>query len=67
MGGRYLDLFEKRGGEWRIASRTMLYDWSQDWGAAADWSQGLMGMPFTATRYTGRAHGDWSREFFDAG
>lgn len=64
MGGRYLDRFEQRGGEWRIAARTMLYDWSQDWGAAADWSQGLMGMPFGAPHYTGRAHGDWSRTFF---
>ena len=67
MGGRYLDLFEKRDGDWRIASRTMLYDWSQDWGAAADWSQGLMGMPFSAPHYTGRAHGDWSAVFFKAG
>ncbi|MDP3674394.1 MAG: nuclear transport factor 2 family protein [Novosphingobium sp.] len=64
MGGRYLDGFEKRDGEWRIASRTMLYDWSQDWGAAANWSQGLMGMPFSAEHYTGRTHGDWSTTFF---
>lgn len=64
IGGRYLDRFEQRGGEWRIAARTMLYDWSQDWGRAADWSQGLMGMPFSALRYTGQAHGDWSDTFF---
>ena len=67
MGGRYLDLFETRDGDWRIARRTMLYDWSQDWGAAADWSQGLMGMGFSAPHYTGRAHGDWSAAFFKAG
>lgn len=66
MGGRYLDLFEKRDGEWRIARRTMLYDWSHDWGAATDWSQGLMGMPFSAPNYTGRAHGDSSAAFFAA-
>lgn len=64
MGGRYLDWFGKRDGEWRIASRTMLYDWSQDWGVAADWSRGLMGMPFTAQHYSGRARGDWSATFF---
>ena len=29
IGGRYLDLMEKRDGEWRIAGRTMLYDWYQ--------------------------------------
>lgn len=64
IGGRYLDLFEKRGGAWRIAARTMLYDWYQDWGAAIDWSQGVMGMPFTDPRYAGRAKGDWSEVFF---
>jgi SnoaL-like domain len=64
IGGRYLDVFEQRGSEWRIASRKMLYDWSQDWGAAADWSQGVMGMPFSDPRFPGRAHGDWSVDFF---
>ena len=64
IGGRYLDVFEKRGGEWRIAARTMLYDWFQDWGAAIDWSQGVMGMPFSQPHFAGRAHGDWSATFF---
>ena len=27
IGGRYLDEFEKRGGEWRIAKRVYLRDW----------------------------------------
>lgn len=69
IGGRYLDKLEKRasengGGEWRIAQRTMLYDWFQDWGEAVDWSQGVMGYPFTGPHYTGRAQGDWSEGFF---
>jgi hypothetical protein len=64
IGGRYLDAFEKRGDDWRIASRTMLYDWYQDWGASIDWSQGVMGMPFSAPHFAGRAKGDWSVEFF---
>lgn len=64
IGGRYLDVFDKRNGEWRITTRTMLYDWSQDWGAAIDWSQGVMGMPFSDPRFPGRSHGDWSVEFF---
>lgn len=64
IGGRYLDQVEKRDGEWRIAARTMLYDWSQDFGVSVDWSQGLMGMPFSADHYTGRAHGDYSEHFF---
>jgi hypothetical protein len=64
IGGRYLDRMARRGGEWRIAERTMLYDWYQDWGAAADWSQGVMGMPFAAPHYSGRAVGDHSETFF---
>ena len=64
IGGRYLDVMERRGGTWRIASRTMLYDWYQDWGASIDWSQGLMGMPFSAPHFSGRSKGDWSQTFF---
>jgi hypothetical protein len=64
MGGRYLDKLAQRNGEWRIAQRTMLYDWFQDVGIAADWSQGLMGMPFHGNHYTGKAVGDYSEIFF---
>lgn len=64
IGGRYLDSFEKRGDEWRIADRVMLYDWEQDWGAAADWSRGVMGYPFTAAHFPGRAHDDFSEAWF---
>ena len=28
--GRYLDRFEKRDGEWRIADRTVVYDWIEE-------------------------------------
>lgn len=27
LSGRYCDLFERRGEEWRILSRTVVYDW----------------------------------------
>ena len=64
IGGRYLDRMEKRAGEWRIAQRTMLYDWYQDFGRSIDWSQGVMGLPFSAGHYTGRAVGDFSESFF---
>jgi SnoaL-like domain len=64
MGGRYLDVLEKRDGEWKIASRTMLYDWDRDLGVAADWSKGLMGMPFAGDHYTGRSGGDFSETWF---
>ncbi|UGT99192.1 nuclear transport factor 2 family protein [Mycobacterium intracellulare] len=60
IGGRYLDWMEKRGGEWRIAQRTMLYDWYRDMGRSVDWSQGLMGMPFSGDHYYGRALDDHS-------
>ncbi|HEY5842547.1 MAG TPA: nuclear transport factor 2 family protein [Mycobacterium sp.] len=75
IGGRYVDWMEKSGGAWRIAKRTMIYDWFQDLGEAADWSTGLMGMPFDTAGYAGRAHGDpsegllgdrWTPEMDDA-
>lgn len=64
IGGRYLDRMEKRGGVWRIAQRTMLYDWFQDFGASIDWSKGVMGLPFSAGHYSGKAVGDHSEIFF---
>jgi hypothetical protein len=64
IGGRYLDRFEKRNGQWRIAERTMLYDWYQDFGDAIDWSKGVMGLPLSAEHFSGRANGDFSETFF---
>jgi hypothetical protein len=64
IGGRYLDKMEKRGSEWRIAHRTMLYDWYQEWGAAIDWAKGVMGLPFSAPHFAGWAKGDYSEKFF---
>lgn len=64
IGGRYLDRLEKRGRAWRIAERTMLYDWYQDFGQSIDWSQGVMGLPFSADHFAGRAVGDFSESFF---
>lgn len=64
IGGRYLDTMEKRDGEWRIADRVMLYDWYTEWGDAIDWSQGVMGLPFTAEHFSGRAQDDFSENFF---
>lgn len=64
LGGRYLDRFERRGGEWRIAARTMLYDWLRDDGVSVDWSQGVLGTPFLAGHSIGAAKGDHSEAFF---
>lgn len=33
LAGRYVDRFEKRGDEWRIAARTVVYDWMRALGA----------------------------------
>lgn len=30
MEGRYLDWFEKRGGEWRVLNRTVVFDWIEE-------------------------------------
>lgn len=64
IGGRYLDRMARRNREWRIAHRTMIYDWIRDFGASVDWSQGLMGMPFVTDHAVGSARGDFSEAFF---
>ena len=28
--GRYVDRFERRGGQWRVAHRTVVYDWIEE-------------------------------------
>ncbi len=30
LAGRYCDRFEKRAGEWRVARRTVVYDWVEE-------------------------------------
>lgn len=42
--GRYLDRFEKRGDEWRIARREVVTDWFRQYPDSADWSQGMLGI-----------------------
>jgi hypothetical protein len=34
LAGRYVDRFEKRGDEWRVAARTVVYDWVRPLGDA---------------------------------
>ncbi len=41
VGGRYLDRLEKRGGEWRIASRRYVMDWNTNAPSTAVWNAGL--------------------------
>jgi len=42
--GRYLDNFEKRGDEWRIARRFVQTDWFRQYPDSADWEAGMLGM-----------------------
>jgi hypothetical protein len=43
--GRYLDKFERRGDEWRIAERLVVTDWFRDYPDSGDWEKGPFGMP----------------------
>lgn len=43
VGGRYLDRFEKRGGEWRIAHRLYVMDWNRNGPSTAEWEAGIYG------------------------
>lgn len=43
QGGRYLDRFEKRDDEWRIARRKVVVDWFRAFPDAGDWSTGPQG------------------------
>lgn len=52
QAGRYLDRFERRADEWRIAERKVVVDWFRDYPDAADWESGPMGhkIPFGQRR-----------------
>ncbi len=41
VGGRYVDRFERRDGEWRIAARVYVMDWNQNGPSTARWEGGL--------------------------
>lgn len=39
VAGRYLDRFERRDGEWRIAHRSAVYDWSNSASSSEIWDR----------------------------
>lgn len=43
VGGRYLDHFERRNGEWKIARRTYVLDWNMNHPNTSVWDEGLFG------------------------
>jgi hypothetical protein len=40
-GGRLIDRFERRGGEWKIAHRRTVFDWNRDVPSSEGWCIGL--------------------------
>jgi ketosteroid isomerase-like protein len=42
LGGRYIDRFERRDGEWRIARRVLLLDWTGEMSADRSRAQDLL-------------------------
>ena len=43
QAGRYVDRFEKRDDEWRIANRKVIVDWFREYSDAGDWEKGPLG------------------------
>jgi hypothetical protein len=44
MASRYLDKFERRAGEWRIAFRKVAFDWLRQFADSGDWNVGAFGI-----------------------
>ena len=53
VGGRYLDRFERRSGEWKIAHRLYVMDWNRNMPSTVDWHGS-----FFADLAVGRINGD---------
>lgn len=56
--GRYLDRFERRDDQWRIAERLVVHDWFQENRETGDWAKGPFG--FTGLELGGAAPEDGS-------
>lgn len=50
VGGRYLDRFERRNGEWRIIDRLYVMDWNRNGPETAIWDEGIYTMLKTRGR-----------------
>jgi hypothetical protein len=58
--GRYLDQFEKRDDEWRIAERLVAHDWFNQNEGVGDWSVGPFGMTGLVRGVSGREDKSYS-------
>lgn len=54
VGGRFLDTFEKRDGDWRILKRTMVVDYYTVAASTSAWASG----PFSQLKHRGRHYPD---------
>jgi hypothetical protein len=61
-GGRYLDRFERRSGEWRILERVFISDWHQSQYSTANWDGAMLAQ---ITRRGGRFPNDPAFGFLD--
>jgi 3-phenylpropionate/cinnamic acid dioxygenase small subunit len=52
-GGRYVDRFERRSGEWRIAHRVLVWEWARDEPVGREWE----GFGIDPTTFTFGQHG----------
>jgi len=65
VGGRYLDQFEKRNGQWRIKERRLVFDWTTtNLPSGLDRNEGLLATAH-ATLFGGRDRTDPSYGFHD--
>lgn len=63
-GGRLMDRFERRGGEWRIAHRRTIFDWNRDTPSNEGWCLGYFDPNAPGMRRGAKSKDDPSYERF---
>ncbi len=63
-GGRLIDRFERRDGEWKIAHRRTVFDWNRDTPSNEGWCNGLFKLDRPGMRLGRKGSGDPSYERF---
>ena len=63
-GGRLMDRFEKRGGEWKIAHRWTILEWNRDTPSSEGWCLGLFDFSKKGARMGCKGTDDPSYERF---
>jgi hypothetical protein len=60
VAGRHQDVFERRDAEWRIAARSIVFDWSRAIGPSCNSSAGTLGITAAASRIGGYDETPWT-------